>query len=129
MSKNNKSILEIAESIKERLRYEKDPSALLAYCGRYCRGLLYKGQEQLLANDPEWKSLCLRSFDTNVIDLEFNAAIYTFLRKVHGEKLALDFYHNSRWDNALIESELMLSMAFNEQKTLNNYRQFLGFRI
>lgn len=129
MSKNNKSILEIADSIKERLRHEKDPSALLAYCGRYCRGLLYKGQEQLLANDLEWKHLCLRSFDTNIIDLEFNAAIYTFIRKVHGEKLALDFYHNSRWDNALIESELMLSMAFNEKKTLNNYRQFLGFRV
>lgn len=129
MSKNDKSILEIADRIKERLRFEKDPSALLAYCGRYCRGLIYKGQEQLLAHDLEWKHLCLRSFDLNVIDLEFNAAIYTFLRKVHGEKLPLDFYHNSRWDNAVIESQFMLSIAFDEKYSLQNYKQFLGYRI
>ncbi len=129
MTKNSKSSFEITDLIKERLLHEKDPNALLAYCGRCCRALLYNGLQHLLEKDMEWENLCLRIFQLSDKDLEFNAAIFAFLKKVYRENLPLDFYLKNRWENALLESELMLSMAFEEKKTLNNYRQILGFRV
>jgi len=83
--KNSKWILENTEMLKNRLHAEKDANALLAYCGRWCRALLYSKQHQLLEQDKEWENLCRRISALSEKDLEFNAAIYTFLRKVHGE--------------------------------------------
>jgi hypothetical protein len=62
-------------------------------------------------------------------DLEFKATVYVFLKLVYGERLPLGFFINNHWDNALVESQLMLSMAFGNEKAVNAYKKYLGISL
>ena len=101
----------------------------LSYAGRACRGLLYLKKIGFLKKMINWRLFCLEAFGMEQQDLELKAPIFALLKIVYGENLPLDFYDNYHSENTLIESQMFLSIAFNEQEAVENYRKFLGFRV
>ena len=129
LNKNRKWIRETTDMLMDRLKGEKDQNALLSYTGRWCRGLIYSGLQDELKSNEDWKDHCLHVFNLSARDLEFQAAVFAFLRLVHDEKLPLGFYLNNHWENALAESQLLLSIAFGEKKAVENYKKFLNMKL
>lgn len=101
----------------------------LALIGRWNRGLIYSNAYPLLKNHQEWYQLSLAAFQIAIDNLEFKAAIYAFLKLAHGLSLPLDFYKFNRYENAVSESQLILSMAFGNEKAVNAYRKYLGISL
>jgi hypothetical protein len=129
LKRDEKYLHETTEMLLEKLDNKTDDWMLLAYTGRWCRGLLYTGLHLELKNNHAWKNHCMKVFYLPQRDLEFKATVYVFLKLVYGERLPLGFFINNHWDNALVESQLMLSMAFGNEKAVNAYKKYLGISL
>jgi hypothetical protein len=115
--------------IIDEIEKNEDPDCHLSFVGRWCRALIYSNNYSALKAHEEWKKACLSTFMLSRQNLEFKSPIFTFLKLVHGEQLPLEFYLNNIWDNALVESQLIISMAFNQKKTVENYKKFLKMKL
>jgi hypothetical protein len=120
---------ELLSEIIEIVRKLDDNEAKLAYVGRACRGIVYTNNYGICAKNDSWKEVCLSTFNCPIINLEFKAPIYTFLKKAYYETLALDFFINNNWENAIVESQLIISMAFDDIPVIKNYSKFLGIKL
>jgi hypothetical protein len=122
-------VIDKTNQVIQHLSKLKTESEKLALIGRWNRGLIYSNAYPLLKNHQEWYQLSLAAFQIAIDNLEFKAAIYAFLKLAHGLSLPLDFYKFNRYENAVSESQLILSMAFGNEKAVNAYRKYLGISL
>ena len=120
-------IIQQTEELLFLLSNEKNLEVALAYVGRWCRGLIYTENYLLLTHHSAWKEQCIALIQTKVIDKEFQAIIYTFLTLTYGYIPSLDFMFQSNWENAKIESQLLLSLAFKNKTAFETYKKTLGY--
>lgn len=121
------NILNITEDILLRINEWKDVDLPLSYVGRWCRGLIYTNRYLLLKDHMEWKQQCIKLLQNQEINKEFQSVIYTFLVLTYGYHGSLEFMFKGNWENAKLESKLMLSLAFNKKEAFKTYKRVLGY--
>lgn len=109
-------IYETSQFIIDLYENNKDSYRNLFYVGRWCRALIYSHQFHLLQPLEAWIALCTTAFYSPVDNIEFKAPIYSFLKLVKNLQLPLDFYKLNRWENAVVESQYILSIGLGNQK-------------
>lgn len=120
-------IIQQSEEILFLLSNEKNLEVAFAYVGRWCRGLIYTEKYLLLTHHSAWKEQCIALIQTKEINKEFQAIIYTFLTLTYGYIPSLDFMFQNNWENAKIESQLLLSLAFKNKTAFETYKKSLGY--
>ena len=105
---------------------KKDYYRNLFYVGRWCRALVYSHQFHLLQPLEAWNTLCMSAFYFPVDNIEFKAPIYSFLKLVKNLQLPLDFYKLNRWENAVVESQYILSIGLGNQKARTAFSKKLN---
>ena len=120
-------IIQQTEELLFLLSDEKNLEVAFAYVGRWCRGLIYTDKYLLLTHHSAWKEQCIALIQTKVINKEFQAIIYTFLTLTYGYIPSLDFMFQNNWENAKIESQLLLSLAFKNKTAFETYKKSLGY--
>jgi hypothetical protein len=113
--------------IIHEIRLENDVEKAFAYVGRWCRGLIYTEQYHLLQDHIAWREQCLALLEIREINKEFQAVIYTFLALTYGYHGSLAFMYNGEWENAKLESKLLLSLAFKQHDAFKIYKRLLGY--
>lgn len=120
---------ETTESILQMQRNSQDFHRTTIYAGRWCRALIYTGMYKIVVENEEWIQLCKNMFYSPQDNIEFKAPLYTFL-KLSGQKLLpLDFYTQNRWESSIIEAQLILSIAFNNQKAIKSFKKSLNLKL
>jgi hypothetical protein len=120
-------IINRTEEILCRINEWKDVDMPLSYVGRWCRGLIYSNKHSILKDHWKWKQQCINLLKIQEINKEFQAVIYSFLVLTYGHYDSLDFMFKGNWENAKLESKLMLSLAFNKTEAFKNYKRVLGY--
>lgn len=115
------------EYIIHEITFEHDVEKAFAYVGRWCRGLIYTEQYHLLKDHIAWKEQCIALLQIQDINKEFQAVIYTFLALTYGYFGSLAFMYNGEWENAKLESKLLLSLAFKQHDAFKTYKRLLGY--
>jgi hypothetical protein len=121
------SILLETEEILHRITDWKEADYALAFVGRWCRGLIYTEQYPLLQYHIAWKEQCIALLQIREVNKEFQAIIYTFLALTYGYHGSLAFMYNGEWENAKLESKLLLSLAFKQHDAFKTYKRLLGY--
>lgn len=120
-------IIQQTEELLFLLSNETNLEVAFAYVGRWCRGLIYTEKYALLQHHTAWKEKCIALIQTKVINREFQVIIYTFLTLTYGYIASLDFMFQNNWENAKIESQLLLSLAFKNKTAFETYKKSLGY--
>ncbi len=123
----SKAILLRTEEILNRIKDSKDIEEHLAYAGRWCRGLIYSEQYSILKDNLEWKECCISLIENELVNKEFQSSIYSFLALTYGYHGSLAFMYNGAWENAKLESKLLLSLAFKQHDAFKIYKRLLGY--
>lgn len=124
---SSKYIINKTEEILHLITDWKEADFALAFVGRWCRGLIYTEQYQLLQDHMGWKEQCIALLQIQEINKEFQAVIYTFLALTYGYHGSLAFMYNGEWENAKLESKLLLSLAFKQHDAFKIYKRLLGY--
>jgi hypothetical protein len=124
--RSQKDLIKILELVIFSAGLNSEDTCKLSYASRACRGILYLKKIGFLKKMLDWRQFCLEAYGIIRQDLELKAPIFALLKIVYNENLPLDFYDNYHSENTLIESQMFLSMAFNEQEAVENYKRFLG---
>ena len=91
--------------------------------------MIYTGKYKIVVENEEWIQICKNMFYSPQDNIEFKAPLYTFL-KLSGQKLLpLDFYTQNRWESSVIEAQLILSIAFNNQKAIKSFKKSLNLKL
>ncbi len=122
-----KTIRSRTDEILHRITDWKEADFALAFVGRWCRGLIYTEQHLLLQDHIAWKEQCIALLQIQEINKEFQAVIYTFLALTYGYHGSLAFMYNGEWENAKLESKLLLSLAFKQHDAFKIYKRLLGY--
>lgn len=122
-----KTIRSRTDEILHRITDWKEADFALAFVGRWCRGLIYTEQYHLLQDHITWKEQCIALLQIQEINKEFQAVIYTFLALTYGYHGSLAFIYNGEWENAKLESKLLLSLAFKQHDAFKIYKRLLGY--
>ncbi len=122
-------VLEMTEKVIELLNKYNNGLAKLVITGRWCRALCYTGTYGILCYSDDWKQQCINSFMDSHENIEFKAPIYAFLKLNYGLNLPLDFYKTNRWENALVESEMIISMALKNEKAVRKFQKLLNIKL
>lgn len=123
----SKKIHSRTDEILHRMTDWKETDFALAFVGRWCRGLIYTEQYQLLKLHVAWKEQCIALLQIREINQEFQAVIYSFLVLTYGIHGSLTFMYQGNWENAKIESKLLLSLAFKQNDAFRTYKHLLGY--
>jgi hypothetical protein len=115
------------EFIIHEIRLDNNAEKSFAYVGRWCRGLIYSQQYQHLQEHATWKEQCIALLQIREVNKEFQAIIYTFLALTYGYHGSLAFVYNGEWENAKLESKLLLSLAFKQHDAFKIYKRLLGY--
>ena len=118
-------VRERTETILDIVKTKEKDHDKLVLMGRWCRALLYTKSYVCLKDHQSWKDNCYRAFCCNYENLEYKAPIYTFLKLNFNFSLPLDFYWKNRWETSKIESELILSIGFQNDRAINSYKKVL----
>jgi hypothetical protein len=124
---SNKSILIETDTILQLIIDWKEADFALAYVGRWCRGLIYTNRYEVLKYHLAWKEQCISLLQIQEVNKEFQAPIYTFLALTHGYHGSLAFMYKGDWENAKLESKLLLSLAFQQHDAFKIYKRLLGY--
>ena len=124
--RSQKDLIKVLESVIFSAVLNSEETCKLSYAGRACRGLLYLKKIGFLKKMERWRLFCLEAFGMAQQNLELKAPIFAMLKIVYGENLPLDFFAAYHSENTLIESQMFLSMAFDEQEAVENYKKYLG---
>jgi hypothetical protein len=115
-----------AEILNE-ISLSNDMDEQFARIGRWCRGLLLSSNEHLLKTNAAWKSKCIELIHLNVFNIEFQVIISVFLMRVYHYEPPLGFMFKSTWENAKIESQMLLALGFNKSSAFYTFKGFLGY--
>jgi hypothetical protein len=101
-------------------RHEYDKIIVL---GRLLRAACHTGIDKKIILDKETKPFCVDIINSNGMEFEFIAPIYTFLKNDPTLKLSLAFYHTNYWKNAQFESEMLIAKALGLKKVYETYKK------
>jgi hypothetical protein len=121
-------ITERTEEILNEISHSNDLDEQFARIGRWCRGLLLTSNEQVLKSNASWKAKCIELIHRNVFNIEFQVIISVFLMRVYHYEPPLNFMFKSTWENAKIESQMLLALGFNKSGAFNTFKGFLGYK-
>lgn len=124
---SSKSILNETDRILQRISGRNEKDFAIAYVGRWCRGLIYTNQYSVLQQHLAWKEQCIDLLQIQENNKEFQAPIYAFLALTYGYQGSLAFMYNGDWDNAKLETKMLLSLAFQQHDAFNVYKRLLGY--
>lgn len=122
-------VMELTEQVLALTAAYNNTLATLVIVGRFCRALCYTNSYNCLKNHEKWRLECIRAFNSFHENVEYKAPIYAVLKLCHELNLSLDFYKHNRWENALVESELIISLALSNTKAVKKYRDFLKIKM
>lgn len=117
------------DEIIDLIEKSSDNDLAFAYVGRWCRGLLFSNKHDLLKNHHKWREQCQRLLNFRVFNIEFQVIIFSFVQITYGIAESLDFMFRGRWENSKLESQLLLSLAFDKTAALKTYKKALGYRV
>ncbi|MFY7970949.1 MAG: hypothetical protein ACOVOO_03340 [Flavobacteriales bacterium] len=125
---SDKQILEQTNQILNLIQNDPSIDISLAFVGRWCRGLIMTNKYMLLKNHSTWKETCTRLVQTKDYNIEFQAAIFAFLKLTYDISSSLEFMIYGQWQNANIESNFLLSKALKKKEAERIYKDILGYK-
>ena len=122
-------IQETTQEILQRHTEHEDLFRDLFNVGRWCRALIYTRSISQLKDHVAWIKLCKRCFHLDYDNIEFKAPIFTFLKLSGDHWLNFDFYKKNRFDNAVIESQLLLSIGLKNKRAIDHFGKALKLNV
>lgn len=122
-------IQELAEKVLALTAVYNNTLATLVIVGRFCRALCYINSFHCLKNHEKWRLECITAFNSFHENVEFKAPVYAVLKLCYEMNLPLDFYKHNRWENAIVESELIISLALSNIKAVKRYQNLMDIKL
>ena len=125
----SKYLLDKTDELIDQILLRNNEYEKLVLIGRWNRAMVYTNTYLNLKGHSEWLQLSLSAFNSSIENLEFKAPVYAFLKLCFGLELPLDFYKYNRWENAVLESQLLISKALGNQKAVESYKKILKISL
>lgn len=119
-------IMQTTHYIIRYFNESKDWYRSLFYVGRWCRALVYTHQFPLTKDIDTWPLVCLSVFYSPLDNIEFKAPVFAYLKLAEQEQLPFYFYKKNQWENAILESQLLMSLGLGNKKAAAVYSKKLN---